>query len=425
MKGNIAPGDKIFKISSKMLSDDAKITYSGKELRKVKLNCKITVKKDMPITVFVKPDREYEHYKNISVTLQSKITPVPAINNPITKERIISQFAKTSNTPFEFSKIDIELDNNLYIPKISVLNSLRRNVLKKLEELVCLKFTRVPIKVKNKAFVDKKHLSTKISLLLDELNDSYDYSKLDEVDRVYIPLKYFGNSKYQSCISTINSRFDTYIFLPEILHPNYSNIATNLIHNALSSYNISGFVFSNIDTLINMKKSEYRNYDFIANYSMNIFNNYSANELSRIGIDTITLSPELNKSDIQGLYSNIDKELIVYGRLKLMRTKYCFLGHSNLCYPTCEVKCKTDNKYYLKDRLGFKFRIIPDNSQTITSIYNSKIHSIDFKDLNIDYARIDILGETVSEINEIIKTVKNKKRFKGQNYTNGHLNRNV
>ena len=36
MKGNIAPGDKIFKISSKSLSDSAKETYSGKEIKKIK-----------------------------------------------------------------------------------------------------------------------------------------------------------------------------------------------------------------------------------------------------------------------------------------------------------------------------------------------------------------------------------------------------
>ena len=37
MKGNIRPGDKIFKISSKTLSDEAKITFSGKEIKKIKL----------------------------------------------------------------------------------------------------------------------------------------------------------------------------------------------------------------------------------------------------------------------------------------------------------------------------------------------------------------------------------------------------
>lgn len=425
MKGKIAPGDKIFKLSNRVLSDETKLTYSGKEIKKVKLNCKISVKNGVPISVFVKPDKEYEHYKNLSVTLNSKVIPVPAINSPITKERIISQFSKTSDTPFEFAKFEIDLDDNLYIPKISALNSIRREVLKKLEELVCLKFTRVPVKIKPKTFIEKAHTDVKLSLYLVTLNKNYDYSKLKNVDRVYIPLKFFGDTKYKPCISAINSKFDTYIYMPSILTPNYTNIYRNIVTEALAEYNISGFVFSNVSGLLDMKKDEYKKYDFVASYSMNVFNDYSISELSRLGVDTVTLSPELNKYDIQKMHSTIDKELIVYGRLKLMCIKYCLLGTSNLCYPTCKVRCRLNSKYYLKDRMGFKFRCIPDNSQTITNIYNSKILSIDFKDLNIDYARIDIIDENIEEINHIIQTVRSKKRFKGQDYTSGHFSRNV
>ncbi len=426
MKGNISPGDKIYKITSKSLSDDAKITFSGKELKKIKLNCKIIVKKDKPISVFIKPDKEYDNYKNICVTLTSDVIPIEAKNSPITKERIIEQFSKTTDTPFEFIKFDIDLDDNLYIPSLAKINALRRDSLKKLEELVCLKFTRVPVEIKEKTFSEKPHLKPKISLLLMELNPTFDYNLLDDVDRVYIPLKYFYNAKYKECISTITNRFDTYIYLPLIVSPNYTNLLKNAIISGSSSYNIVGFVFSNISSLYDFKDPAYEKYDFIANYTLNVYNNYSACELERHGIDTITLSPELNRNDIKEICSNVDKELIVYGRIRLMTTKYCLLGKTNICYPTCKARCKDENsKYYLKDRLGLKFRIVPDNLQTHTSIYNSKILSISPNDLNIDYARIDILEETIPEINNIIHTVKAGKRFEGENYTNGHMNRNV
>ena len=44
-----------------------------------------------------------------------------------------------------------------------------------------------------------------------------------------------------------------------------------------------------------------------------------------------------------------------------------------------------------------KFRILPDNIQTVTTIYNSKITSIDTHDINIDILRIDILDESIDE----------------------------
>ena len=72
-----------------------------------------------------------------------------------------------------------------------------------------------------------------------------------------------------------------------------------------------------------------------------------------------------------------------------------------------------------------KFEIMPDNIQTVTTLFNSKITSISSQDFHVDYARIDILHETISEINKIIKTVKEGKRFQGKDYTSGNLNREI
>jgi len=119
------------------------------------------------------------------------------------------------------------------------------------------------------------------------------------------------------------------------------------------------------------------------------------------------------------------KELIVYGKTPVMTSGYCLLGKANKCYPNCNMLCKNNSTYYLKDRLGFNFRILPDNIQTVTTIYNSKITSIEHSDLNIDSVRIDILDENLLEINNIIKTVKSGGRLDGKDYTNGNYTREV
>ena len=72
-----------------------------------------------------------------------------------------------------------------------------------------------------------------------------------------------------------------------------------------------------------------------------------------------------------------------------------------------------------------KFEIMPDNIQSVTTLYNSKITSISPKDFNIDYARIDILHESIDEINEIIKNVKAGSRLEGKEYTNGNLQKEI
>ena len=84
----------------------------------------------------------YVPKKNKSKNRVSEIIPELAINHPITKEKIITQFSKTNNTPFEFSKIDVDLDDNLFISHLSEINALRRNALEKLEFLINRKYTR-------------------------------------------------------------------------------------------------------------------------------------------------------------------------------------------------------------------------------------------------------------------------------------------
>ena len=105
-----------------------------------------------------------------------------------------------------------------------------------------------------------------------------------------------------------------------------------------------------------------------------------------------------------------------------MTNKYCYLGGSNKCYKECDKKCINNEKYYLKDRLNFTFRIAPDNSNTTTTIYNSKITSISTKEFDsLNFARIDILDEEINQIQNIINTIKSGNRFEGKDYTNGRI----
>ena len=217
--------------------------------------------------------------------------------------------------------------------------------------------------------------------------------------------------------------------MPTIIKPNYKNLLLNNLDNILSTFSVKGFVISNISgfELLNKYISSDNNYTFVANYTMNIFNEYTVKELHDMGIEIITPSVELNKNTLKELCSNspIPVELIAYGRTILMNSSYCLLGKSNKCYPDCKMRCTNNSKYYLKDRLGLKFRIMPDNIQTVTAIYNSKITSIDTFDFSVSSLRINILDEDIEEINNIVKSVKSGKKLQGANYTNGNINREI
>lgn len=421
MKGNIKIGDKIYKLSSKELITNVK-KYLSSENKKQGLSAVLDVHLDKNIKLQI-----YDN-NNHQVIVESTDTPEVAINSPIAKEKLEKQLNKLNDTPFYFKNIKINLDNNVFVPHISTINELRRNAIKEYSNIIINEFKRdnktdIVFPYTN-AINNNPKIEHKVSLLLNILNLDFNYLNLENIDKLYIPLKYFYSKEYHKLLKTLSENFNLYIYLPNILKPNFKNLFKNTIDNSLKEYDIKGFVVSNIGYFYIL--TEYKkDYEFIGNFNLNIFNNASINSLD---IDTITISPELNKDEINSIAVNskIPTEFIVYGTIPLMTSSYCLLGKTNKCYPECSQKCKSKKKYYLKDRMNFFFRIIPDNVQTITTIYNSKINSIETTEItNITNYRIDILDEDIEEINNIINIVKQGKRLEGKDYTNGNLNRNV
>ena len=381
MKGNIHVGDKIYKLSSKELLDVAKQSYSNEKI-KLPLKCNISVKKDEPIVMEVSlQNLNYKLYKNINVKIQSTLIPEKALNNPISKDRIISQVCKTNDTPFEFAEINVELEDDVFIPSIKELNEIRRMAISKLENMIIQKNKRATdfdeIKLDNiyekylSGFAKKFKISSgdtrlddgskltgdkSIAVYLNIINPELDYNKLSKkyISCIYIPLRYFMRKDYAKSLESITSNFKTYIYMPAIVKTNYKNVLKHELEGLIKQYNIAGFIISSLGDLILLDK--YRNkYEFIGNFTLNSFNVSTINNYRNLGIDKITLSPELNIDDINNIVdaekSHIPLEMIVYGNTPIMKMNYCLLGCANKCYPTCQVRCSTSNKYYLRDRL--------------------------------------------------------------------------
>ena len=344
IKGNIQNGYKIYKLSSKELSKKAKESYQG-ENKKIALNCLITIKKKQPISIYVTSCSNLKLYKNLSITCNLDFIPGSAKTRPLDKQTVINQISKTSDSPYYFKNIKINMDNDVFLPKLSILNELRRtalsnvgsiaqaniyrNISKSIIDKIYIKEDSTLENMRSIAKLTKK-TKPKISLLLNILNKEFDYSKLEHVDSVYIPLKYFTNKKYESCLKNISKKFDTFIYMPTIVQGNYKNLFLANAEKAVSTYNIQGFVISNIcniKLLNNLFNNLNKYFKIISNYTFNVFNSETVLELKKLGISRFTISPELNEKTITQLcnYNYLQKELIVYGKIPLLNMNYCLL----------------------------------------------------------------------------------------------------
>ena len=427
VKGKLELGDKVFKINSAIISKEIK-EFNSHEHVKIPLvaNFKALIGKPLELEV-ASLDDPGNTYFGLSTTISNEIQPIEAISNPISKERLIEQLNKTTDTNFEFKQINIEMDDNIYIPKISSINALRRDALNTLYQKGINNFTRIlPSKLPSTELVHQ-HVFPSIrtySILLNSISNSMDYSSLKNVDRVYIPLKFFIKKEFESKLLEISQFTNCYIDIPTIVRDNFRNVFYNNFDEKVNKFNIKGLVISNLSGIEFMMKYVGK-LDIVSKYTLNIYNNHTIDELKKVGVNRVTISPELDSETIIDLCNNssLPTEFLVYGKLPVMHIQYCPLGKSNKCYPTCSMKCKTSNRFYLEDRLGYKFEFVPDNMQTITKIYNSKINSIDYAKFPFDSCLISITDE--DNLDEIIYNVKNNIKFEGKNYTNGNLNKFV
>ena len=405
--GNIRVGDKVYKTSDKKLLEAMKETYSRGFVKKTDVNITLDISLDSPIKICIN-DFEFE----------TSVIPEKAQKNPMTKEKIFEQLNKTGNTPFKIANFELNMTSSIFLP-VSKINEIRRTSFEAYEKHILQNDKHILQKTSLK-FEKNKYISKlkNITLCVKYLNEDL-LKVISDIDEIYVPVKEVITK--EELFSKINCK--KYILLPTITKAKYNNLIKN---NFKKLADISdGFVVSNIGQLDYFKDIKT---NLIANYTFNIFNNYTLKNIEELGFSKAILSPELTNEQINNLTSGILKEAIVYGNQCVMTSEHCPIGAiaGGFCKDKkCNMPCLKNDKYYLRDRLKMDFRIIPDNIDCQSTLYNSKITSIESKNLNVDSIRLDIIDENYKEILNIIAAHKYGNKLSGDIYTNAHAVRPV
>ncbi|MFR6143036.1 MAG: U32 family peptidase, partial [Finegoldia sp.] len=141
---------------------------------------------------------------------------------------------------------------------------------------------------------------------------------------------------------------------------------------------VSKILINNLGDII---ISENLNADYtVSDYQMNVFNVFTAKVLNDLGVDVITLSVELNKTEIKDIIenSNYNYELVVEDNLVDMVTVYCPFSSIVKCNGNnCEF-CKFNDCYIEGD--FSKYRVVRMNDYSL--IYSCDRIKIDENDID-------------------------------------------
>ena len=262
--------------------------------KRLPLNINIIGKIGSPLSIEVK-------YKDYSVKEYSEYIIERSINSTTTCEDIIKRASKLNDTVYNVGDINIDIDNNIFIPG-GVINRLKRDVIDKLNlkrlNICDIVYGDYQVNLKNYDVVNKK------SILIDS---TCTISGYDEVYNI-------------KDIAGTTLRMDRIVI-------NHSDINKRVLVSELGSIN------------------KYKN--VVTDFGLNVVNSYTVAFLHSLGVDKITLSYELDYKQIKEIIDNYHKrynkhpnlEVIVSSYPEVMISKYKLYGD------------------YLKDRFNNLFRV--------------------------------------------------------------------
>ena len=269
-----------------------------------------------------------------------------SINNPVDRNSISNKLNKLGDTVYEFDKLEIDIDDNIFIP-MSEINELRRQAVCLLNEKRLYKYefkkNKYEIEVPN--FKKQKLLTCKVS-------DKESFDKLDRhYDIVY---------SEDDIVGTIRVLSRVIMKYPD----NYKEVMIG---------EIGGF---------NKYKEVYTDVSF------NVVNSYTVAFLHSLGAKGVTLSYELDDKQIKNLVDCYVKrykkhpnlELIASGYEEVMISKYSLNKQYN------------KDLLYLRDMYGNKFRVITkEDGMHIYNFRKRNIYDDKYYEIGINSLRINLL----------------------------------
>ncbi len=371
----ISKGSLVVKTLDVQLEQDLSI-YLNENFKLIGLNCFVRAYANQKMMIEMN-DGEY------FVKVESKEVIEKADKTAVSETQIIEQVSKLGQTPFYFVSLRVDTDELSFIP-LKVINQMRREALARITHL---RVTRSKRKIMRQTdFGTSGFDASAFQVIVKVTNEEQLSAAIDQkVKTVY----------YDDLIKIEDNIEDQFIpVLKRIqLYPKIINYPICVINEIGSLYKNAHFV--------------------VTNEFLNVTNIYSAHLLSKYHAIRVTLSPELSKErlvNFSRLYEEKFKqtpnlELIVYGHIDLMISKYCPIAKTYKTKKDCHL-CEM-NQYYLQDRMGYKLPLINDGNCNMRILNSKALHLIEhieeLKSAKINTLRLDFTIEKYHDVTQLIK----------------------
>lgn len=355
----------VFKSYSKEVNDDAQSRMKKEEQR-------LIISGKFVGHIGEKPILELVAKNNLGIDIVVKVVGEKEIERAskkvLTSEELREKISEMGDTTFILGDFVADIDEGIFMP-LSVLKSLRRECVEKLEKLLVESYRRKAGNRYSLPIVEEKTREIELVAIVSNLTQEN-------------VIKKFGIEK---------------------IYKRGIDIAKE---GSLNEHDLNSKLASNIYQIL-----ENNNEKVMANWNLNITNRYSIEVFAQTGkVESVIISPELSFEKIKEIgKTSIKKAILGYSRLKGMYI---------------ELSLFDKEKETLKNEEGDIFTAIK-NDVGNTEIYLEKPLNIlnDIKKLNelmIDEVVLEFTTETKEEVEKVLEDMKNRTGFyKAYNYERG------
>lgn len=435
--------------SEGVLQDNIRREYVETELKE-KIKGKLILNKECPAKIEVQ-------YGKIKVSYQGDMVLV-AQNRPLTKEVVTEKITKTGNTPFVFEKLEVTMDDDIFMP-VNQLNQLRRGALEALEEALLKPYERtLPELVKTSSAetdrqttgnaINEKQISgqslsqtsgqqpagssTEVRVLIEDAEQLPAVLKADFVDTVYLDCMLYTREnlirKLSEDIDRVHTSGKKAFYVFPFIFRQQTSLFYEKIMPELKKLPLDGIMVRSLDEIAFIKEWGNENWQMVSDSNLYTYSNEASEYFYRLGMMQDTIPVELNRKEILRR-ENSRSEMIIYGRLPLMITAQCI--HKNTL--GCMHQPKVLN---LKDRYSVHFPVKNFCSECYNVIYNSLPVCLFKEDVTVKKiapaaVRLSFTTETEEEAEQILTIYGDIYKNGGilgqlpMECTNGHFKRGV
>lgn len=432
-----------------VLQDNIRREYVDTELKE-KIKGKLILNKECPAKIEVQ-------YGKIKVFYQGDMVLV-AQNRPLTKEVVTEKVTKTGNTPFVFEKLEVTMDDDIFMP-VNQLNQLRRGALEALEEALLKPYERtLPELVETSSSetdrqttgnaIKEKQISgqslsqtsgqqsagssTEVRVLIEDAEQLPAVLKADFVDTVYLDCMLYTREnlirKLSEDIDRVQASGKKAFYVFPFIFRQQTSLFYEKIMPELKKLPLDGIMVRSLDEIAFIKEWGNENWQMVSDSNLYTYSNEAAEYFYHLGMMQDTIPVELNRKEILRR-ENSRSEMIIYGRLPLMITAQCIHKNTLGCMHQPDVLT-------LKDRYSVHFPVKNFCPECYNVIYNSLPVCLFKEDATVKKiapaaVRLSFTTETEEEAEQILTIYGDIYKNGGilgqmpMECTNGHFKRGV